>query len=114
MNNATASPAAATESEASNHYGNVEEQICDLVRAADIAATLLETALKDAHPERLPAEVEKRLIFAAYQVDKRAKTSRARQARCQNPSLREWRRLDASSRNMPTPCARSSGSCAGR
>lgn len=59
-----------------NQYGELEEQICDLVRAADIAATLVETALKDAHPERLPAEVEERLIFAVYEVDKRAKALR--------------------------------------
>lgn len=55
---------------------DLEGQICDLVRAADIAATLIETALKEGHPESLPADVEERLIFAAYEVDKRAKALR--------------------------------------
>ncbi|MDA9400901.1 MULTISPECIES: hypothetical protein [Bradyrhizobium] len=75
--NSTRLPGADARPEPSrNHYGNLEEQICDLVRAADIAATLVEIALKQAHPESLPAGVEERLIFAAYEVEKRAKALR--------------------------------------
>ena len=33
--------------EKQNHFGNTESQICDLVRAADLAASVLETAMTD-------------------------------------------------------------------
>lgn len=51
-------------------------RLCDLVRAADIVASLLENTLTSSFSESLPAEVEQRIIFAAYEVDKRAKVLR--------------------------------------
>jgi hypothetical protein len=72
-----AAPASAAEM--SNHYGNVEDQICDLVLAADISATLLEGLLKGGRLESgsnsiyLPDQFQERLIFAAYEVEKRAR-----------------------------------------
>jgi hypothetical protein len=37
----------AAAAEKRNHYGNLEEQICDLLCAADLSATLLEKMLSD-------------------------------------------------------------------
>ena len=73
---AVTAPAAAEEK--SNHYGNLEEQICDLLRAADLSAALLESLLsggrleKDSASIYLPDQFAERLIFAAYEVEKRA------------------------------------------
>jgi hypothetical protein len=74
---AVTAPAAAEEKR--NHYGNVEEQICDLVLAADLSATILEGLLSGGRLENksqtiyLPEPFQERLIFAAYEVEKRAR-----------------------------------------
>jgi hypothetical protein len=59
-----------------NQNGNVEEQICDLLRATDLSATLLEGPLSGGRRENcssvyLPEQFQERLIFAAYKVEKR-------------------------------------------
>jgi hypothetical protein len=66
--------------EKANHYGNQEDQVCDLVHAADVSASLLEHYL-DAPKDNadliyLPANFAEKLIFAAYEVEKRAKALR--------------------------------------
>jgi hypothetical protein len=72
----------ASAEEKSNCYGNMEAQICDLVRAADISATLLEDTLSQgrvaggAMSIYLPDQFQERLIFAAYEVEKRARALR--------------------------------------
>jgi hypothetical protein len=71
-------PAAAEEK--SNCYGNMEEQICDLVRAADLAESLLEDTLSEGRAHGggplsvyLPEQFQERLIFAAGEVNNRAR-----------------------------------------
>jgi hypothetical protein len=79
-NNEAQSPFAAfgDVEEKSNHYGDLEEQICDLLRAADLSATLPESLLSEGRIEKnsaniyLPDQFAERLIFAAYEVEKRA------------------------------------------
>jgi hypothetical protein len=74
--------APATAEEKSNCYGGLEDQICDLVRAADISATLLEDTLSQGRVAGgplnvyLPDQFQERLIFAAYEVEKRARALR--------------------------------------
>jgi hypothetical protein len=69
----------AAAAEKRNHYGNMEEQICDLLRAADLSAALLDDTLSEGNVARenssciyLPEQFQERLIFAAYEVQKRA------------------------------------------
>ena len=76
----TAADTAPAAAEEGNCYGNMEEQVCDLVRAADLAASLLENTLSDGRAHGggsdlhvyLPEPFQERLIFAAYQVLERA------------------------------------------
>jgi len=72
-----AAPSAASD-EKTNHFGDLEEQICNLLRAADLSASVLENLLEEGRIERdsvsiyLPDQFAERLIFAAYQVKERA------------------------------------------
>jgi hypothetical protein len=75
-------PAAPAVEEKSNHYGNLESQIADLYRAADLAATLLEDTLEsqrlspDSDLVRLPTAFTERLLFTAFEVEKRVSALR--------------------------------------
>jgi hypothetical protein len=81
--NAKGPIAAAAAEEKSNHYGNAEEQICDLLRASDLSASLLERLLTEGRIDQdsasiyLPHQFAERLIFAAYQVRERAEALKA-------------------------------------
>jgi hypothetical protein len=72
-----AAPGAAAD-EKTNHFGNLEEQICDLLRAADLSVSALENLLEEGRIEKdsvsiyLPDQFAERLIFAAFQVKERA------------------------------------------
>lgn len=83
-------PAAPRVAQKSNQYGNLEEQIGDLYRAADLIAHLLEATLDH---ERLSPDffgkardvsdlvmigpqLQERLLFAVYEVEKRASALR--------------------------------------
>jgi hypothetical protein len=46
-------PVAAGPQEKRNHFGNAEEQVCDLLRAADLSATLLESLLTEGRRRRI-------------------------------------------------------------
>lgn len=83
-------PAAPAALKKSNHYGNLEEQIGDLYRAADLIAHLLEETLD--HERLAPdafgkgrdasdlvligVQLQERLLFAVYEVEKRASALR--------------------------------------
>jgi len=72
-----------------DHNDSTEDQICDLVRAADLAAYVLEHTLTEQRVDpdgnanatsvlvRISDETNERLMFAAYQVLNRAKELRA-------------------------------------
>lgn len=83
-------PAVPVVPENANHYGNLEEQVADLYRASELAATLLEDMLASERlsedffgPGRdvsdlvhLPTGYTERLLFAAFEVHKRASALR--------------------------------------
>lgn len=76
--------------ERTDQFGNLEEQVGDLYRAADLAANVLEDTLNSQRlspdyfgKERdvsdlvhLPAQFTERLLFAAFEVEKRASALR--------------------------------------
>ena len=70
-------PSAVAVAEKSNHFGNPEEQLCDLARAASLAAFLTDELLTDGRTEQgslyiyLPDQFAERLIFAADEVVRR-------------------------------------------
>jgi len=74
-------PVAAGAEEKSDHFGNPEEQICDLFRAADLSAYLTDALLTDglALPGSgslyiyLPEDFAERPIFAADEVRSRVR-----------------------------------------
>lgn len=59
-----------------NSYGNLEEQICDLVRASDLATDTLQTVLNRERSDITPLIVSEseraRIDFATWEVHKRA------------------------------------------
>jgi hypothetical protein len=67
-------PSAVAVAEKSNHYGNPEEQICDLMRAADLCAYLTDDWLTEGRIQQgslyiyLPDDFAERLIFVADEV----------------------------------------------
>jgi hypothetical protein len=71
-------PLATHHGEKINHFGNPEEQICDLMRAADLSAYLIEEVLSDGQRDQkdsgyvyLPDQFKGRLVFVAYEVRNR-------------------------------------------
>jgi hypothetical protein len=77
---AVASP---PDSEERNHYFSIEDQVCDLVQAADLAAYVLEHTLTEQRVDpahagghtdlvMISSKTAERLMFAAYQVLNRA------------------------------------------
>jgi hypothetical protein len=64
-----------------NHFGNAEEQICDLMRAASLSACLTDDLLTEGRTATgsgslyiyLPEEFAERLIFAADEVTRRVR-----------------------------------------
>jgi hypothetical protein len=76
-----AAVAPADTEEKSNHYGNPEEQICDLFRAADLAAFITDDWLTEGRTAPgsgslyiyLPEDFAERLIFVADEVRTRVR-----------------------------------------
>lgn len=72
-----------------NQYGNLEDQVSDLVRAVDILTKFVEETAQRKAPESCFAkgvdpdnfvemgdEARERLLFSAYEADKRARALR--------------------------------------